>query len=44
MASAARSQLIPRHVHRSCRWWFFLTPDLPERALLDHEGAFIDDL
>ena len=43
-AEVARSMLIPKHVHRSFHWWFFQLPGLPERALLDNDGAFIDYL
>ncbi|MBC7379417.1 MAG: alpha/beta hydrolase [Burkholderiaceae bacterium] len=43
-AEVAKSMLIPRHVHRSFHWWFFQLPNLPERALLDNDGAFIDYL
>ncbi|WP_418319376.1 alpha/beta fold hydrolase [Piscinibacter sakaiensis] len=43
-AEVAKSMLIPKHVHRSFHWWFFQLPDLPERALLDNDGAFIDYL
>ncbi len=40
----AKSLLDPRHVQRSFHWWFFQLPDLPERALLANDGAFIDYL
>ncbi len=43
-AVVARSMLNPRHVHRSFHWWFFQLADLPERALLDKDMAFIDYL
>lgn len=43
-AVVARSMLNPRHVHRSFHWWFFQLADLPERALLDNDMAFIDYL
>ncbi|MBC7434818.1 MAG: alpha/beta hydrolase [Bdellovibrionales bacterium] len=43
-AEVAKSMLQPRHVHRSFHWWFFQLPELPERALLDNDGAFIDYL
>lgn len=43
-AEVARSLLIPKHVHRSFHWWFFQLADLPERALLADDGAFIDYL
>lgn len=43
-AEVARSMLLPKHVHRSFHWWFFQLPELPERALLADDGAFIDYL
>ena len=43
-AEVAKSMLNPKHVHRSFHWWFFQLPDLPERALLDNNAAFIDYL
>lgn len=43
-AEVNRSMLEPRHVHRSFHWWFFQLADLPERALLAEDGAFIDYL
>ncbi|WP_295641870.1 alpha/beta hydrolase [uncultured Methylibium sp.] len=43
-AVVAASMLDPRHVHRSFHWWFFQLADLPERALLDKDAAFIDYL
>ena len=43
-AVVARSMLVPKHVHRSFHWWFFQLPELPERALLDDDAAFIDYL
>jgi pimeloyl-ACP methyl ester carboxylesterase len=43
-AEVARSMLEPRHVHRSFHWWFFQLADLPERALMKDDGAFIDYL
>ncbi len=43
-AEVAKSMLDPKHVHRSFHWWFFQLPNLPERALLDRDAAFIDYL
>ena len=43
-AEVAKSMLNPKHVQRSFHWWFFQLPGLPERALLDNDGAFIDYL
>jgi pimeloyl-ACP methyl ester carboxylesterase len=43
-AEVAASMLVPKHVHRSFHWWFFQLPDLPERALLANDAAFIDYL
>ena len=40
----AGSMLNAKHVHRSFHWWFFQLADLPERALLADDGAFIDYL
>jgi len=34
----------PKHIHRSFHWWFFQLPDLPEKALLANNQAFIDYL
>lgn len=43
-AVVARSMLDPKHVHRSFHWWFFQVPELPERALLADDAAFVDYL
>lgn len=43
-AVVAASMLEPRHVHRSFHWWFFQLADLPERALVKDDHAFIDYL
>ena len=43
-AEVAKSMLNPKHVQRSFHWWFFQLPGLPERALLENDGAFIDYL
>jgi len=34
----------PKHIHRSFHWWFFQLPDLPEKAILANDQAFIDYL
>ncbi|QWE18334.1 alpha/beta fold hydrolase [Polynucleobacter corsicus] len=34
----------PRHIHRSFHWWFFQLADLPEKAILANNQAFIDYL
>jgi hypothetical protein len=34
----------PKHIHRSFHWWFFQLPDLPEKAILANNQAFIDYL
>jgi len=36
--------LDPKHVHRSFHWWFFQLADLPEKALVKDDFAFIDYL
>lgn len=43
-AQVARSMLDPKHVHRSFHWWFFQLADLPEKALVKDDYAFIDYL
>jgi pimeloyl-ACP methyl ester carboxylesterase len=43
-AKVAASMLDPKHVHRSFHWWFFQLPDLPEKALVKDDYAFIDYL
>ena len=40
----AASMLDPKHVHRSFHWWFFQMQDLPEKALVKDDYAFIDYL
>lgn len=42
--AVARSMLDPKHIHRSFHWWFFQLADLPERALVKDDHAFIDYL
>jgi len=36
--------LSPKHIHRSFHWWFFQQRDLPEKALVADDMAFIDYL
>ena len=43
-ARVARSMLEPKHIHRSFHWWFFQLPNLPEKALVENDYAFIDYL
>lgn len=43
-ARVAASMLEARHVQRSFHWWFFQLPDLPEKALVRDDFAFIDYL
>ena len=43
-AVTAKSVLDPRHVHRSFHWWFFQLPELPEKALVANDFAFVDYL
>ena len=43
-AQVARSMLDAKHIHRSFHWWFFQLPELPERALVANDFAFIDYL
>ncbi len=40
----AKSLLDPKHVHRSFHWWFFQLAELPEKAILNDDFAFIDYL
>jgi pimeloyl-ACP methyl ester carboxylesterase len=40
----AKTLVEAKHVHRSFHWWFFQLPDLPERALVADDFAFIDYL
>lgn len=39
-----KSLLDPKHIHRSFHWWFFQLAELPEKALLADDMAFIDYL
>ena len=43
-AQSSKSFLDPKHVHRSFHWWFFQLPDLPEKAIVANDFAFIDYL
>lgn len=43
-AQVARSMLDAKHIHRSFHWWFFQLPDLPEKAIVANDFAFIDYL
>ena len=43
-AQTGISMLDAKHVHRSFHWWFFQLPDLPEKALVANDFAFIDYL
>ena len=43
-AKVATSLLDAKHIHRSFHWWFFQLPDLPEKALVADDFAFIDYL
>ena len=40
----AHSLTDPKQIHRSFHWWFFQIADLPEKALLENDMAFIDYL
>ena len=39
-----KSVLDAKHVQRSFHWWFFQLPDLPEKAIVHNDFAFIDYL
>jgi pimeloyl-ACP methyl ester carboxylesterase len=39
-----QSILDAKHIHRSFHWWFFQLKDLPEKAILQSDMAFIDYL
>jgi pimeloyl-ACP methyl ester carboxylesterase len=43
-AKVSESILDAKHVHRSFHWWFFQMKDLPEKAILQNDMAFIDYL
>lgn len=40
----SESILEAKHVHRSFHWWFFQLKDLPEKAIMHNDMAFIDYL
>ena len=39
-----QSILEAKHIHRSFHWWFFQLKDLPEKAIMQNDMAFIDYL
>ena len=43
-AQVGKSMLDAKHIQRSFHWWFFQLPDLPEKALVANDFAFIDYL
>ena len=43
-AQVAKSMRDAKHIHRSFHWWFFQLPDLPEKAIVENDFAFIDYL
>ena len=43
-AQVGKSLLDAKHIQRSFHWWFFQLPDLPEKALVANDFAFIDYL
>lgn len=43
-AKVSESILNPKHIHRSFHWWFFQLKDLPEKAIMQDDMAFIDYL
>ena len=43
-AQVSKSLLDAKHIQRSFHWWFFQLPDLPEKALVENDFAFIDYL
>ena len=43
-AQVATSMLDAKHIHRSFHWWFFQLPELPEKAIVANDYAFIDYL
>lgn len=40
----SESILNAKHIHRSFHWWFFQLKDLPEKAIMHDDMAFIDYL
>ncbi len=43
-AQTRQSLLDAKHIQRSFHWWFFQMPELPEKALVENDFAFIDYL
>ena len=43
-AQVAQGLVDAKHIHRSFHWWFFQLPDLPEKAIVENDFAFIDYL
>ena len=43
-AQTRKSLLDAKHIQRSFHWWFFQLPELPEKALVENDFAFIDYL
>ena len=43
-AQVGKSMLAPKHIQRSFHWWFFQLADLPEKAIVANDFAFIDFL
>ena len=43
-AQVVNSMLDAKHIQRSFHWWFFQLPNLPEKALVENDFAFIDYL
>ena len=43
-AQTRKSLLDAKHIQRSFHWWFFQMLDLPEKALVENDFAFIDYL
>ena len=43
-AQVGKSMLDAKHIQRSFHWWFFQLPNLPEKALVENDFAFIDYL
>ncbi len=43
-AQVVKSMLDAKHIQRSFHWWFFQLSDLPEKALVANDFAFIDYL
>lgn len=43
-AQVRKSLLNVRHIQRSFHWWFFQVAELPEKAIVENDFAFIDYL